>query len=274
MSSDGMRFIIDCRGADADSADLPIDALSLGRGVFETMLVASGTIAFRDEHLSRLTASCVALGIAKADSVESLFAAAEARIGCLKPMRARMRLAVFAGNGGSEPVALVAASDAVRVESVSLWLSPERRAKDSLLARHKTVDYLGSLLAREEARRHGFDDALIMDTAGNIAETTTANVFFHIDGALITPRLDCILPGVVRAWVLSTAGPLGMSVGEDAVPEAALSCAHSAFVTNSVIGLVPVSRIGDRALGDVSAADWFVRLRSAYDMKASKTTPG
>ncbi len=157
-----------------------------------------------------------------------------------------------------------------RAEPATLEIAAARSQAADALVRHKTVDYLRNLTARAAARAAGASDALFLDGDGNLAETTTANFFLIDGGTLVTPREGAILPGIVRAWTLCAAGRLGIEALEgDAAPETLDEC-EGAFVTNSIVGLQPVSRIGRMKLRDARESDVFKRLAATWaDMTAS-----
>ena len=74
--------------------------------------------------------------------------------------------------------------------------------------------YINSILASQEAKAHGFDEALLLDSNGNVAEGTGANVFFERDGVLYTPLTGYILPGITRATVMEICRDLNIPVVE------------------------------------------------------------
>jgi branched-chain amino acid aminotransferase len=89
--------------------------------------------------------------------------------------------------------------------------------------------YVNSIMACQEAKDHGYDEALLLDANGFIAEGPGANVFFEKDGQLFTPALGNILPGITRATVIELATELGIPVVETACTPEALKQADSAF---------------------------------------------
>ncbi len=101
----------------------------------------------------------------------------------------------------------------------------------------------------------GAGEALMLNTDGNLAEATGANVFFVEDGAMITPPIpDGPLPGIVRARVIDRAMALGISVREVSVPGLRLRLVTEMFLTSSLIGICPVTEPDGRPLqvGDVT----------------------
>lgn len=89
--------------------------------------------------------------------------------------------------------------------------------------------YVNSIMACQEAKDHGYDEALLLDANGFVAEGPGANVFFEKDGQLFTPALGNILPGITRATVIELANELGIPVVETTCTPEALKQADSAF---------------------------------------------
>jgi branched-subunit amino acid aminotransferase/4-amino-4-deoxychorismate lyase len=110
------------------------------------------------------------------------------------------------------------------------------------LAGHKTLARLAWDLARERARQKGFHDALLVDSADNLLETSVANVWVLTDSTVRTPRAPghC-LPGVMREWLLENLGRTGLSVVDGELTLLDLATADEVWLSNAVIG---VRRVG------------------------------
>jgi branched-subunit amino acid aminotransferase/4-amino-4-deoxychorismate lyase len=115
------------------------------------------------------------------------------------------------------------------------------------LAGHKTLARLAWDLAREGAQRAGYDDALLLDAAGNVLETSVANVFVLKNGVARTPHAPkhC-LPGVMRGWLLDHLGTAGVSTVAGDVAVADLTTADEIWLTNAVIGVRRVVAVDRR----------------------------
>jgi branched-chain amino acid aminotransferase len=110
-----------------------------------------------------------------------------------------------------------------------------RRNEHSPLSRIKALPYLDNLLAVAEARAHGADDALLLNTRGTIACASVANVFLIRDGRLETPPVsDGALPGTMRALVLCLAQQAGLTPVENSLHVKDLAGADEVILTNSV----------------------------------------
>ncbi|MBB5935697.1 branched-chain amino acid aminotransferase [Streptomyces zagrosensis] len=116
--------------------------------------------------------------------------------------------------------------------------------------------YAIGALARQEAESAGYDDALLLDHRGLLAEATGANLFLVIDGALHTPVPDCFLDGITRRTVIAAARRLGIPVVERPMAPAELAAATEAFLTGTAYEVQPIRCIDDRefTVGDIGMA--------------------
>jgi branched-chain amino acid aminotransferase len=114
----------------------------------------------------------------------------------------------------------------------------------------KTLNYLGSALAKQEAKKQGADEALLLNQSGRVSEASVANIFALRGRTLSTPpAIDGCLPGINRAAVLELARELGFSVGECSLGRRDLLAADEVFLTGSGAGVVGVRSLDGRAIG-------------------------
>jgi len=224
---------------------------TLGDGVFETIAVQGGRPCHLPRHLARLREGLGVLHIP-----EPSFAIAEAMAAVLSAnglQDAVLRLTVSRGagprgvlpRGGMTPTVLItaAARPAPAGPARLVIAQGTRRNEFSPLSRIKSLNYLDNILARQEAAARGADDALLLNTAGHLAEATAANLFLRLDGALVTPPPgDGALPGIARSLLLERAG-----AEERRLSPADLARADSGFLSNS-LGLRPIAAIEGRPL--------------------------
>ena len=233
--------------------------LTLGDGLFETLLAVDGALQAEPAHLARLARGCTALGLPAPDLQEArrLMAAALADTG-LTTGRAAVRLTFTAGPGGRgldrpAPIAprmLATASSAPRpAEPGRLAISRVRRNEGSPVSRLKTLAYMDNVLARREAALAGADEAVMLNNAGHLACAAAANLFWLRDGRLFTPALDCgVLDGVMRRAVIAEAARRGVEVVEARMGPEVLEQTEAVFVTNSLVGVRAVSHLDGRPL--------------------------
>ena len=243
-------------------ARVPIDdrGFLYGAACFETLRAHGGAIFRLDRHLDRLEAGLRAMGVEAPPRAE-LQAAIAATLEANALPEARVRLTVSAGTGGARPglkpggapLVLVTVQPAPEAPAPAraLVARAARITADRPLPFAKTVNYLGPLLALEEARRTGLDQALLLDLDGDVVEASTANVFAVLAGegserVLVTPPLEAgALPGVTREAVIECARGLGIEAAERRLPLAELLAASEALLTNSIIGVQPLAEVRD-----------------------------
>jgi len=111
--------------------------------------------------------------------------------------------------------------------------------------------YINSSLAKVEALHSGYDEAILLNTHGFIAECTGENVFVVKDGKLITPPLSSgALEGITRDSVMTIARDLGYEVREENLLRTDLYSAEEAFLTGTAAEIVPMRSVDDREIGE------------------------
>jgi branched-chain amino acid aminotransferase len=231
--------------------------LTLGDGLFETLLVVNGTALWRHMHLARLEGSAHELGIGFDivtidDAVDALLEEAGQGHHVLRLTLTRGPAARgLAGNG--RPPTLLATLDpfdsGLMFRPVSLVTSSVRRSPSSPSCRLKTLSYIDNIAAAREAAAHGMEDALLLNTGGHAACSTIANLFLLRGRTLITPGRDqAILTGVMRQALLAAAHHLGFETEERAVAPAELHEADAVFLTNSLRFVRPVAALDGQPL--------------------------
>jgi branched-chain amino acid aminotransferase len=133
---------------------------------------------------------------------------------------------------------------------IALSISPVRRNERSPASLVKSLNYLDGILARIEAGRQGADDALLLNTKGDVAETTVSNIFMIKKNELITPAIDSgALPGITRDIILALANEAGLKPVERRVKPKELITAKEAFATNTLMQVMPVTKIDTKKIG-------------------------
>jgi len=233
--------------------------LTLGDGLFETLLAIDGVLDAVPEHLARLARGCEVLGLPAPDPDEALRLMRQTLASAgLEAGRAAVRLTLTAGSGGRglerpavlAPLLFAAAAPAPLPEAPArLAVSAVRRNAGSPTSRLKTLSYLDNVLARHAARAVGADEAVMLNGAGEVACATAANLFWVAGGRLHTPALDCgVLAGVMRGRVIAAAARRGLEVVEARAGPEALAGAQGVFLTNSLIGVRSAASLDGRAL--------------------------
>ena len=132
-----------------------------------------------------------------------------------------------------------------KMKGVRLMIAPWRRpAPDTAPANSKAAGlYMICTLSRHAANDAGFDDAIMFDWRGQIAEGTGANIFFVRDGVLHTPKPDCVLDGITRQTVIALAQKRGIEVVERAIFPNEMATFSEAFLTGSAAEITPIREI-------------------------------
>lgn len=240
----------------------PLDrGFTLGDGLFETVRVASGTVLRVEAHLARLAAGARVLGLPlpALDLADALAATAVAN--ALTDGALRLTLTRGVGPRGVLPPAAPVPTLVITAAPLPPPAAPARlvivertrRNEFSPLAQVKSLNYLDNILARQEAAARGADDGVLLNTRGEVAETSIANLFAVLDGALVTPPLAAgVLPGIMRAAVLA------QGAAERPLTVADLARAEEIVLT-SALGIRSVAALEGR---DLPARDAATRLRA------------
>jgi branched-chain amino acid aminotransferase len=237
--------------------DLTDRGLTLGDGLFDTSLVRNGRTFLREAHLARFAASAEALAIPydAAQAAQALDALAGA-IG-----NGVVRLTLTRG-GGARGLALpemprpflfgtaVPNSAEAFFPMLRLATSSICRNETSPVSHLKALPYLDPILALEDAKKKGANDVLFENMAGHVACLSIANVFAVFGRSLVTPPFsDGVLPGTIRALILSEAKSLGFTAEERSLTISELLRADAVFATNSVRLMAPCITLDTHTLG-------------------------
>jgi branched-chain amino acid aminotransferase len=233
-----------------------------GDGVFETLRIFQGQPFRWQQHYERMEHGAAFLKIALPFSSEELRARACELIQTNRAPDSIMRLTLSRGIGirgysirGADNPSLVMTMhsapehDPRHPPAWKLVTASLRVAKEDRIAQFKTCNKLLNILARTEAEERGADEAILLNTAGEVAEAASGNLFWIEDGAVCTPPLQGgILPGVTRSVVIELCHEMTLLVKERALHVEALPQVESMFLSLSTWGVVEVSAINDRVI--------------------------
>lgn len=240
--------------------------LLLGDGVFETIAVFNRTAIWLEDHLDRLMAGAIALGLPPdrlivADGVAEVLRHAPSPHGIIRITLTRGPGIRGLASDGRQPSLLIAhapwASDMLFTPAL-LSTSSIKRNETSPASRLKTLSYVENIIAAREAAAIHCDDALFLNQRGLVASTTIANIFILRDGWIATPRTsDGVLAGITRRKLLELP-----QAEERPVQLSELLNADAVFLTNSLRLIRPVHSLDGRPLGrdDVALAGYFDTL--------------
>jgi branched-chain amino acid aminotransferase len=269
-----------------EKAYLPLDdgAVLFGDTLFETLKARGGSIRFLEEHLDRieLAARLLAFPFPREVARRALLETARRLDAPVARLRLTLTRGAFAGL--QLPLAsqgrffilarpYVEPTDSERTAGVACVIASNRRVNPlSHLPQMKRGNYADCLYAADFARRRGAREALFVSPEGCILEGATSNLFVVLNNTLVTPPAgELVLAGIMRRQVLRAAATLGLRVEERALPLDELFAADEAFLSNSLIDLLPVSRLEERPLRRGTLAE---RLRSTIDTLAGEDIHG
>jgi branched-chain amino acid aminotransferase len=228
--------------------------------VFEGERVYNGSVFKLTEHSQRLIESGRILGFELPLSLDELNRATEAVVKANNIADGYVRPIAFRG-----PEQMGVAAQATKIHvAIAAWqwpayFSPEARLKGIRMTFAKWARpapntaptqakaaglYMICTLSKHAAEAEGFDDALMLDWRGQVAEATGANIFLAIDGKLHTPKPDCFLDGITRRTVIGLARARGIEVIERAIMPEELGRAQEVFLTGTAAEVTPVREIG------------------------------
>jgi len=240
---------------DAETPALRTDdrGLLLGDGLFETLAVRNGRPVFLAEHWRRLAESAQELAIPlpfEAETLRSAIADLAAANG-LSEASVRITLTRGPGPRGLSPPAAPAPTLFITAAPLGppplSWSAVTvsiRRNESSPLSRLKSLNYGDMILARREANAAGADEAILLNGRGGLCCASIANLFFWFGSELVTGApSDGVLPGIARAKLLTLAAARGIEIHESAPALDEMRRASGAFLSNSLMGVVPLTRI-------------------------------
>ncbi|RJR39752.1 MAG: branched-chain amino acid transaminase [Deltaproteobacteria bacterium] len=260
-------------------------SLHYGLGVFEGIrayhCTDGRTAVFRlPEHVRRLFDSAHVM------EMDIPFPQAEVEAACCEILRvnqqkeAYLRPLAFVGEGvmglhpQNNPVQLTIISWVWGAYLGDEGIKKGIRGKISSFARHHvnvmmtkaktTGNYVNSIMAKREATQLGFDEAIMLDTDGYVAEASGENIFVVRDGLLKTPPLTAVLPGITRDSILELAQDLGIPAKEDIFSRDELYLADEAFLTGTAAEVTPLREVDGRVIGAGAPGPITRKLQAAY----------
>jgi branched-chain amino acid aminotransferase len=244
-------------------------SLHYGLGAFEGIRsyeTDQGQAIFRlRDHIRRLFDSCRIAQLPIPFDFDAICSACKETLAANRLREGYVRPLVFLGDGA---MGVYPADNPVRV-AIATWkwgrylgeeaLEKGIRAKVSSLTRYHpntmmtrgkfTGNYTASVLAKREAKGLGFDEAILLDPEGYVAEGSGENIFIVRDGRIKTTPLSVILPGITRDSVMTIAKDLGRPVAESRFSRDELYIADEVFFTGTAAEVTPIREVDGRTIG-------------------------
>ena len=267
----------------AEQASVPLldHGFLFGDSVYDVIRTANGRLFMAGEHLDRLRRSAAMIYLELPWSDEEI----QRRLGALQERidAAECYFRVIATRGPGplslspegclEPGLYLFGRELIRypermyVEgcrvAVVRRLRNDPRALDP---RAKTGNYLNNMLGMIEARRAGADDAVFLNAEGQLTEATTSNLWIVDQGRVLTPRLaEGLLAGITRDWAFQALDAAGIEVEQSIIGRNRFDAADEVFVSGTVKGIMPVTVVDGRLVGDGAPGPVTRRVAALYE---------
>lgn len=249
----------------------PFDTgLTLGVGVFETLIVERGCPFAWTRHFERLCQGAQVMGIRAPDEgflKEGAIAVLEAN----EFDSARMRITLTGGAGGpgvskkGAPVCLITTTPFVEYpECVEVGLSEETVDSANQLSGVKSLSYAHHILAMTKGRNLGWDEVLLFNEKGNLCEGATSNIFIEDGGVVKTPPLsDGCLAGVTRQLLIGILKSNNIPIEEVSLTPGDVDTSDGIWLSSSTRHVQWATRAGDRTFGVPSPL--FQKMRASFE---------
>jgi branched-chain amino acid aminotransferase len=240
--------------------------LLYGDGVFEGIRVYSRRIFRLDGHLKRLYHSAQALALTIPLNIDAMAAAVRETVKRNQCEDGYIRLVVTRGAGelGIDPLSCPKASIIIIVTDVRVYArdlyasgikvitsATRQVSHEAFDPRVKSLNYLKNILGKIDAQNAGAHEAILLNSAGYIAECTADNLFVVRDGALLTPSTrDGALGGITRGAILELAAEAGIPAGEERLTRYDVYTADECFVTGTGAEIMSVAEVDGRKIGN------------------------
>ncbi|MBL6914816.1 MAG: aminotransferase class IV [Planctomycetes bacterium] len=238
-------------------------ALLYGESVFETIRMENGVPLFMEAHLSRLESSLETLEIEVKDcSQRVLRGIQELSVEMEKNILWRIRVTVLRDAISMNGLDFKSTDGHVFITATPLEVDDDPSGISAKVVNVKKIppecldpsvkhgNYLNNLIAQREARKAGFDAAVMLTMNGDVAESATANIFWCHDQNVYTCSREYVLPGITRQWVLEQCRKQGFQVHEGLFSVKELFLADEIFFSSSIQGLAYVSKLDHQSWSD------------------------
>lgn len=250
-----------------------------GDGLFETLRVVRGRPFRFAQHLERLVRGADFLKIKLPFTPKEIQRSADQLIAKNEMPESVLRITLSRGAGqrgylpagADHPVLVITLHSAPPLDQVIEWslvTSSYRIPASDPISSFKTTSKLLNIMARMEAGEKGADEALLINTNGEVAETTSGNLFWiYQDKVCTVPTGRGVLPGITRAVVLEICQSLELETNKRVIKPEALRNSQGIFVSQSVLGIVPVNAFDGLPVKPSPLVD---QISRAYDEMLAK----
>ena len=254
-----------------------------GDGAFETMRAYDGDVFRLEEHIDRLMIALKILKIKAPYGKKELCSFVGKTVTRNGLKNAYIKIIITRGVTGygieiplaQKPTAVIYANkltdrpNRIYEKGLKAHFACISKNENSFIARIKSLNYIDNILARYEARTQGYDEALFVNTKNFVTEAATSNVFAVKNGKVFTPPPTAgLLPGITRQMVIRLLGKyLENNLYETNITMKDLAFADEVFLTNSVLEIVPVVKLGRQRIGKGIPGPFYKFIHALYRME-------
>jgi branched-subunit amino acid aminotransferase/4-amino-4-deoxychorismate lyase len=242
-----------------------------GYGIFETIKLYNNFAFMLENHIDRLINSAKILELVLPFDKQSLINDIDMFINIVSPKNDVLKIIISKSDKEYDNLIFTIRNSNYTkndyFNGFNITLSKIKRNINSPLTYIKSLNYLDNILAKKEATKKGFKEALILNTDNYISEGSMSNIFFIKNSILHTPDLNCgLLPGIARDLVMTTIAKtidLEVITGKYFVDD--LYNADELFITNSVLQIMPVTFIEDIPINNGKIGYYTKRISAEYN---------
>jgi branched-chain amino acid aminotransferase len=267
------RILHNGRIRDASGAELSAGQVGLlaGLGVFTTLRVRDGALFAWERHWARMSRDAKLINLDMPPDRDELERGLLDLIEVNGRPSCTLRLVLVRNGGSAWQGPLAGATDVIALtadsvpwgETVKLGIQADARFAANEFAGAKILSWAQNLTWLERAHQQGFDEVVLLNERGCVAECTSANIFAAFGETVATPPLsDGCLPGITREILLEIASRDGIAITERSLAPEDLWAADEVFITSTTRGLLPVSEVAGRRLN--SRPGVRMRLASSF----------
>ncbi len=235
----------------------------------------NGTRLFRaEQHYERLRDSCSTIGIPfpwetdlLVDQTYRLLERNNLRSAYIRPLvTTGHNMYLTPAKDSSIVIAAWEWGPFLGTDLIRVSLSPFRRPNPASIPPDVKVSgqYVASIVATTEATKRGFDEAILLDDGGYVAQASSNNLFIEKDATLFTPALGSVFPGITRQTVLDIARALNIDVVEQRISPEQMKAADSAFLTGTATGIVGIAAVDDTVFPETWSDTLGATVQRAY----------
>ena len=228
--------------------------------LFRSAHILSMEVPFSSEEMTRACVQVIQRNRMRTGYIRPIVFYGAESMG-LNPASCRVHAAVAAWEWGAY-LGAEGMQNGIRVKTSSYT----RHHPNITMTRAKAVgNYPNSILAKTEALASGFDEALLLDTEGYVAEGSGENIFIlNRDGVLLTPPLDSALDGITRDTIIRLAQEISIPVKERRFPRDEVLIAQEAFFTGTAAEVTPIRELDGRRIGSGTAGPLTKRIQNLF----------